>query len=492
MKNREPGNRHQKQRALIGAAVVIIVLGLIAGFCVWWGNQSSSEAVTAELRTATVERTSLVAGFRLSGMLGYGDAVPLGGGDGIVTRAPSAGDIVSTGQVIMEIEGVPVFLLQGGLPLWREIGPTTSGPDVAMVRQALHTLGFGVGGPGQTYDQELSDAIAAMYAAAGYEVVPPTTQQQQARDLAESALDAANQNLMEAQAALEVAAQRKPSQSSVVAARIALSEAQRNLEAVRAGDCPSVRAAADTNTPSRSPSIPAQCTSAEIAAAQEALTLAEAQRSDAEAAPDTSAEQLTVDRAWRAVCEAQEARDVAFHHVVSPQSVLVVPEPTIRIDNVLAKTGMPASGAVLTWTRTVLSGHADLTDAQHRLLTTGMQATMTLVDGTEVDGIVEELTDAAIDSMTMQAVPASARITITDQTKVEDLSASAITITFVQDEVEAALVVPVTALMALAEGGYCVQRPDGTLVAVTVGLVADTRAQVTSDELHEGDEVVIP
>jgi len=134
----------------------------------------------------------------------------------------------------------------------------------------------------------------------------------------------------------------------------------------------------------------------------------------------------------------------------------------------------------------------DLTEAQRRLLATGTQAIMTLPDSSTVDGTVAEITESRTDPTTMQTIPASARIDIADQDKVADLKVSAITVSFVQDEVEDTLVVPVTALMALSEGGYCVEKEDGTLVAVEVGLVADVRVQIFSDELSAGDKVIIP
>jgi hypothetical protein len=57
-----------------------------------------------------------------------------------------------------------------------------------------------------------------------------------------------------------------------------------------------------------------------------------------------------------------------------------------------------------------------------------------------------------------------------------------------------ALTVPVEALLALAEGGYAVERPDGSLVAVQVGAFADgfVEVEATSGTLAEGDDVVVP
>ncbi|GGT04630.1 hypothetical protein [Streptomyces cinerochromogenes] len=58
------------------------------------------------------------------------------------------------------------------------------------------------------------------------------------------------------------------------------------------------------------------------------------------------------------------------------------------------------------------------------------------------------------------------------------------------------LAVPVTALVALAEGGYGVEviQPGGQhkLIPVTIGLVADARAQITKGDIKEGTKVVIP
>jgi multidrug efflux pump subunit AcrA (membrane-fusion protein) len=63
------------------------------------------------------------------------------------------------------------------------------------------------------------------------------------------------------------------------------------------------------------------------------------------------------------------------------------------------------------------------------------------------------------------------------------------------EEAEDALAVPVTALLALAGGGYGVEvrEEDGTrVVAVETGLFADGYVQVSGDGIREGTEVVVP
>ena len=60
---------------------------------------------------------------------------------------------------------------------------------------------------------------------------------------------------------------------------------------------------------------------------------------------------------------------------------------------------------------------------------------------------------------------------------------------------EDVLAVPVTALVALVDGGYGVEKVDAdgarSYVAVTTGAFSDTLVEVESPDLAEGDEVVV-
>jgi hypothetical protein len=136
---------------------------------------------------------------------------------------------------------------------------------------------------------------------------------------------------------------------------------------------------------------------------------------------------------------------------------------------------------------------ADLTDAQKKLVTTGAEVEVTLPDGTALAGVVADVAAAREDPETYELIPARARIEIEDQAALKENGVSGVTLTMIQDEAADTLVVPVTALLALAEGGYAVEKADGSLVGVDVGLIQDTLVQVipTAGELDEGDEVVL-
>ena len=83
---------------------------------------------------------------------------------------------------------------------------------------------------------------------------------------------------------------------------------------------------------------------------------------------------------------------------------------------------------------------------------------------------------------------------------VANLDQAPVTVNVTNQSATGVLAVPITALVALAGGGYGVYVRDGgarRLVAVTPGLFADTLVEIRGsasqgDALHEGDTVEVP
>jgi peptidoglycan hydrolase-like protein with peptidoglycan-binding domain len=76
-----------------------------------------------------------------------------------------------------------------------------------------------------------------------------------------------------------------------------------------------------------------------------------------------------------------------------------------------------------------------------------------------------------------------------------DLDQAPVRVAFVKERKRDVLAVPVTALVALAEGGYAVEVADGAttrLVGVETGLFAGGKVEVTGAGLREGQRVVVP
>jgi hypothetical protein len=88
-----------------------------------------------------------------------------------------------------------------------------------------------------------------------------------------------------------------------------------------------------------------------------------------------------------------------------------------------------------------------------------------------------------------------ALVQLDDPAVAVNLDQAPVTIAVTDRRVTGVLAVPVTALVALAGGGYAVWVDAGTgrhLVPVTPGLFADTLVQVTATGLRAGDQVEVP
>ncbi len=207
----------------------------------------------------------------------------------------------------------------------------------------------------------------------------------------------------------------------------------------------------------------------------------------------------------QAVRDWQKSLGAAQTGVFSPFDVVVADAPGIRIAQVTARLG-DAGTSPANYTETTLRATARLTAAQARELTAGTPVVVVLPDGTEI-----ETTLAGVDPGGQPAgdggetTPPTATIEFADQEQVAAAGPVAVRIVIrAQDEQPATLVVPVTALLATADGGYAVEVWDGekaTRTPVEIGLVADARAQVlasgtemdgkTGDVLKVGDLVVL-
>jgi len=87
----------------------------------------------------------------------------------------------------------------------------------------------------------------------------------------------------------------------------------------------------------------------------------------------------------------------------------------------------------------------------------------------------------------------TATFAVDDMAAIGSLDAGSVDIEITTGAREGVLAVPVGALLALAEGGYGVEVVDGgarQIVAVSTGLFADGKVEVTGDGLAEGMTVV--
>jgi hypothetical protein len=169
------------------AIALVVVLGLTVGGWRGWAAlrdasrtpaQAAADARPPQPRpvTAAVERRVLHERLQLRGEVGGAATVevhPTAPEDRspIVTALPvAAGTALREGELVLAVAGRPVILLQSDLPLYRDLGPGDSGPDVAGVQRSLGRLGRRIPrSEAGTFGAATQAGIAAVWRAAGYE-----------------------------------------------------------------------------------------------------------------------------------------------------------------------------------------------------------------------------------------------------------------------------------------------------------------------------------
>lgn len=141
-----PGRGRGRTIGVIAAAVG--VAALLGGAAFWAYSATASpgedehdsafDGATTEIVQGILEGSTAV-----TGTLGFADRRTIQSGrEGTVTQLPAPGAVIAPGQVLFAIDEVPVFLLRGDLPAWREFATDMSdGPDVRQLEQNLRDLG---------------------------------------------------------------------------------------------------------------------------------------------------------------------------------------------------------------------------------------------------------------------------------------------------------------------------------------------------------------
>jgi Putative peptidoglycan binding domain len=186
-------------------------------------------------------------------------------------------------------------------------------------------------------------------------------------------------------------------------------------------------------------------------------------------------------------------------------SLVFEPGP-VRVTAVTPTLGATVqTGPVLSITSTIRQVTIQLDAAQQSSVKVGDPVTITLPDNSTTPGRISYVgTVATTPSSSDQGGGGSTTPTIevdvtpTDPAVTGHLDQAPVNVSITTGSVNNALVVPVNALLALANGGYAVEEP-GTggvnhLVAVQLGLFddADGLVQVTGSGLAAGQRVVVP
>lgn len=175
---------------------------------------------------------------------------------------------------------------------------------------------------------------------------------------------------------------------------------------------------------------------------------------------------------------------------------VVVTEASVRVTDEAAPVGTEVSQGVpvvrVADREQVVT--FDLDAGDQSLVAEGDDATVVLPDDVELTGVVEEIATTAtttIEGNTVFAVT----VRLDQPEAVGDLTEAPVDVELVGSSVTDVLAVPVSALIALSDGGYAVEADSGSgfrLVAVEPGFFADGLVEIDVDGVDTGDQVALP
>ena len=226
----------------------------------------------------------------------------------------------------------------------------------------------------------------------------------------------------------------------------------------------------------------------------------------------TVSDYYTAATAW-AVQRWQQAAGLPVTGTVPLGQVVFAPE-ALRVTGVAPGLGSPPQpGApVLTATSTAPVVTAQLPVTQEYLVRRGQQVTVTLPDGvttapgtvTAVSSVATASSDGGQNSGGQQGQGSGTQESVAMTVQLNrplaagDFDQAPVSVSIVAAHVNAVLAVPVSALVALAGGGYAVEVVHGTgtaarqLVAVQTGLFSSTLVQVSGAGIAAGQRVEVP
>lgn len=131
-----------------GTVMVVALLALALGFGGRFTSDSDSDtkqvSLGESLKTVELVSVDFVQETEIEGTLGFGSVNRLPNlASGIVTWLPEPGAYIDFGDVIYEIDGQPIVLIQGAVPMFRDIDSNTAGaPDVIQFQEHLVAEGL--------------------------------------------------------------------------------------------------------------------------------------------------------------------------------------------------------------------------------------------------------------------------------------------------------------------------------------------------------------
>lgn len=487
--------------AALGVAVVVAVVVIASS-----GGESEGGDEAASLSTATVVRTDVVATETLNGTLGFGGTETVtyrtsvagittvrGLASGIVTSVVSDGTVIVPGDVLYEVNTVPVVVLEGDTPQYRAFDSRMSdGSDVRQLEQALVDLGFDPDGDieiDEDFTSATRDAIARLQESVGAdddgrlelgEVLFGPTATYVSRVLVDVGDQVgAGTGIATTSIALSGTVTQLVPEGAILDQGDVMLTVDGEPVVLLLGTVPAYRLM-EVGTEGE-----------DVRQLQEALLdlgfgEVEGVAIDGEFSDATASAVV----AWQISVGARPDGIVNLGDIIFLAEPIRVGATPIAIGDEL-RDGMP----ILSASSNATNVSVDLSTDDQDLVDVGDEVVIILPDESREPGVVTDI-GTVVQANQQGSTFFEMSVTLVNPEAAPDLDEAPVDVEIVSDRADNVLAVPVTALLALAEGGYAVEAvvEDGStvLVAVDPGLFADGIVEVASDVLVVGMEVVVP
>ena len=144
-----PGASRRRRRwrrrdvAALGAAVVLAVGAVLAVTDPFGGSGSSSVDNASATSLVRVAQRDLSSQTSVNGTLGYAGSYSVANqAQGTITWLPAVGQVITPGEVLYQVGGKPVVLLDGSIPAYRTLAEGATGADVTQLNANLVELGY--------------------------------------------------------------------------------------------------------------------------------------------------------------------------------------------------------------------------------------------------------------------------------------------------------------------------------------------------------------
>ena len=506
----DPIDPAKKPRWRRASTWVVVVALLIAAAAVAWALSTTADSETTDtvvaLSFTAVERTTLEEKTTLDGTLGFvaGDPIVYAGSangivtvtsgtNGTITSLPAEGSTVEEGGILYTVDEQPVIVFYGDIPAYRTLSTrSTDGADVLQLEEALTRLGYDEDGDFDLdgdFTTATRDAIKALQDDLGIDDTGV---------LALGSYVFFDGPIYVAETTVDVGEAINPG-SPVIATSTTPSGTVTAVasegDVLGHGDTllvvegnPIVLFVTD---------VPFYRTLAVGSVGEDVRVLETSLAAfgyDAEGAlvVDESFDDATAE----AVVAWQQQIGAPVDGVVNIGEIIVTDDP-IRIATAHVGVGSNVVPGTMLFTPSTSTSvvSVQLPAENQELLVVGDPVNVVMPDDSDEPGTVTSIGSIAIRS------PESGTYFELEAVLDRDgagagLDEAPVEVEIVDDRAVDVLAVPVSALLALSEGGYAVEVDTGngttTLVAVEVGMYADGFVEVTSSQLESGMRVVTP